>query len=595
MDDFLLSERGLGVADDRAGVVGPAVDPGLEDGLAGVDVVGVALDVVDRGVLLCREAPQIAVPNDVTVVGIDLPVVDVAEDQIGHEARLADGCGQGQIGRVGAEEDVVRDGFASRPPGQRRLDVYLDRSGRRLRLPRKRWNIVEADLAETVLRQCAPSAVDRESDVFGRYAGEVRDGVVGVIGSGGGLGQFHVAQGSPVHSIRRVLDRDLFDAKAQNQFELDVVVPDPELVELVGAIEFELNPDRIGAGGAAQPHVGTPGRVPARLVESRAVGDVLDAFRCLRDGIGRDDEIPAGIGEGFRREVPDISLEYGEVRCAVDFIHAPVIGLAEIKAAGIEGIDIQILGRGHGGIVHIGPIRSEVHVVRGRRRTRFPTQDHIQHDVVAVRWRDGIGGLDDRQCEHHRLEPVDLPSVRRAFLKCGQRDDVVRSQSQIRQRDDRMDRIAVNRVFVVLKQRLFGQGVIGVHAVGSAVAPAELNHHIDPNGSLHARRVALVLGVVITGGRIVVRVEEPVVVVSVGHSRRHVSRRGCENTVHRHRQIQFAVGHPCLNPLDVTVRIGHVGWIVHAGDLADSHATKCGNHPADGKRHQPQDAGCRED
>jgi len=269
--------------------------------------------------------------------------------------------------------------------------------------------------------------------------------------------------------------------------------------------------------------------------------------------------------------------------------------LAEIKAAGIEGIDIQILGRGHGGIVDVGPIRSEVHVVPGRRRTRFPTQDHIPRDIVAARCRDGIGGLDDRQRHHNRLEPIDLPSVRCAFLKRGQRNDVVRSQSQIRQGDNRVNRITVDRVFVVLNQGLFGQCNIGVHAVGVAVAPAELNHHINAYRGFHTRRIALILGVVIAGGRIVVRVENPMVVIPVGHAGRGLCYGRCENAVHCHRQIQFAILHPCLNTLDVAARIGHVQRIVHAGDLPDGSAAESDHHPPEGKRHKPQDAGCWDD
>ncbi|MHC4325961.1 MAG: hypothetical protein ACYSUX_16950, partial [Planctomycetota bacterium] len=109
------------------------------------------------------------------------------------------------------------------------------------------------------------------------------------------------------------------------------------------------------------------------------------------------------------------------------------------------------------------------------------------------------------------------------------------------------------------------------------------------------RCVALVLGVVITGVRIVVRIEEPMVVVSIGHTGRRILHCRRENTVHRHRQIQVTVLHPCLNALDVAARIGHVGRIVHAGDLPEGNAPADGHHPPDGERHQPQDAGCWDD
>ncbi|MBA7640927.1 hypothetical protein ES703_48598 [subsurface metagenome] len=162
-----------------------------------------------------------------------------------------------------------------------------------------------------------------------------------------------------------------------------------------------------------------------------------------------------------------------------------------------------------------------------------------------------------------------------------------------------MNRITLNRVFVVLKQfhLVSGQWIKGVrvHAVGGAVAPAELNEQINANGGLQVRCVALVLVVEVAGGRIVVRIEEPMVVVSIGHTGRRILYRRRENTVHRHRQIQVTFVHPCLNTLDVAARIGHVGRIVHAGDLPDGNATVPGHRPYDGKRHQPQDAGCWDD
>ena len=60
-------------------------------------------------------------------------------------------------------------------------------------------------------------------------------------------------------------------------------------------------------------------------------------------------------------------------------------------------------------------------------------------------------------------------------------------------------------------------GVVGVNAVGFAVAPAELNDQIRTDRLGQSGGVALVGVIFETGGDVVVGVEDPMVIVAVLH------------------------------------------------------------------------------
>ena len=82
MNDRSLGKGGFQMADERSGAILPAVDPCLEDALPGVEIVGVALEIIDRDVRLCGEAPQRARPDSrccVLVDLVDLPVIGGSE------------------------------------------------------------------------------------------------------------------------------------------------------------------------------------------------------------------------------------------------------------------------------------------------------------------------------------------------------------------------------------------------------------------------------------------------------------------------------------------------------------------------------------
>ncbi len=67
----LRTERSDGLPSNRF-TIDPTVEPGVEDGLRGLDVVGVALEVVDDDVLLGVVKLQTSPSHTVTAVGPSL-------------------------------------------------------------------------------------------------------------------------------------------------------------------------------------------------------------------------------------------------------------------------------------------------------------------------------------------------------------------------------------------------------------------------------------------------------------------------------------------------------------------------------------------
>ena len=147
VDDRLLGERSRGVADRRAGAVGPAVDPGLVDPAA--LVVRVALEIIRDHEIGHGEAPDSAFPRAARHAGIDFidpPEVRLAPLQsLRGEAgvRLAALIDAQRIGRrgilhgagIGAEVHIVLGGVHALGPGQRRGMRFIRRGlVRRLRI-----------------------------------------------------------------------------------------------------------------------------------------------------------------------------------------------------------------------------------------------------------------------------------------------------------------------------------------------------------------------------------------------------------------------------------------------------------------------------
>ncbi len=256
MDDGLLGKRGTEIADRRAGVVDPAVEPRVEDRGAGFDVVVVGLEPVDQSVLLRREAPDLAGPEGVGSHLVHLPVVRGSIVQrVRSPCALRDAVGQRQILRVRTEVHIVRGRLAAGAPAQSGVRGDVGRGIGRLRLAGLHGDIEEANLAQAVLGEHAPVAVDGQPDVFGRYALKVHDAVVSVASLCAGPGQLGVAEHSPVGSVGGVFDCHTLEPESEHQLEFDVVVPDPHFVELVDLVEFVLDVDGFIPGRQAQPHV----------------------------------------------------------------------------------------------------------------------------------------------------------------------------------------------------------------------------------------------------------------------------------------------------------------------------------------------------
>jgi len=260
--------------------------------------------------------------------------------------------------------------------------------------------VVESDLAEAKLRHhAAPVAAGRQADVLGRHTIQIDDRVGRIGRVRGGAGELIVTQRRPLNAIDRVLDGDLLEPEAQNQFELHVVVPDPHLMELVDLGELILDPDRLPAvAGIGQPHIGRFDGVLIGSIHAGAVDRVLRPRRRLRAGGGGNDILDR-INIRLYRERPDSPFDDRGVRSAVDLIDAPIIGLLVIEqAGGIERSVALALADQHAhrigprGRVNVLQNRPEVHVVRSGRLGRRPAQHCIAGNVSGVVLRIRVAG-----------------------------------------------------------------------------------------------------------------------------------------------------------------------------------------------------------
>jgi len=405
VDDRLLRERRVEVADRRAGAVDPSIHPRVEDGFPGIDVVGVGLEPVDHRVLFGREAPEIAFPyaDRLSLVDLDdLPEVGASEFQTcGDQARLSGRAGQRQRRLIGTEVDLMGDRLSSGLPSQDDAGVHVGGAVGRLRLLRVDGNLEEPHFAQAVLAHDAIAAVDGQADVPGGHTAEIHRRVGGIVGLRCGLGKLDVTQTGPVRAVLGVLDGDIFQTEAEDQLELHVVVPDQHLIELLDSREFVLDPGGLAGRRCGQPHVLGRDRVLVLGIESGPVDGVLDGAVFLAGRIGRRDDVLDGVGEGLGGKGPDISLVDRVVRRRVDLVDSPVVRLIEFQASGrIERCGALALADQHAqrigptGIANVVEDRAEVDVVRVGKLAGRPCQDNFSRNVrVAVRWIGGRGLL----------------------------------------------------------------------------------------------------------------------------------------------------------------------------------------------------------
>jgi len=427
VDDGLLGKRGVDVTYRRTGVVDPAVDPGVEDRRAGLDVVGVALEVVNHDVLLGGEAPDPARPRGDRFRLVDLihpPVVRLAQHKpFGAVIVLGDRSDQGGAVDdgllIGAETHLMRSGFAAGTPVQCSVDVDARGSVGRLRTSGPDGLVKEADLAEAAL-PCRPvGAVNNDADEPGANTGEIHRRIVRVCGFRGRLGKLEVAESGPRSAVLGVLDRHVFEPETKHLLEFAVVIPHPHFRELVDGIELVLDVGRLGARRHTQPRFRRLERVQAVLVEAGAVDGILRSGPIHRRGVAGGDDVLDRIEERLGREGPHRPGE-DRVGRGVDLIDAPVIGLPELQQAGrivgraalaLTGQDSHCVGPAGG--ADRRRIRAEVHVVRRRIRAGGPAQHAVTNHVDFPIGRDRRAGRGLTFCQRlqHDLVVVDHRSA----------------------------------------------------------------------------------------------------------------------------------------------------------------------------------------
>jgi len=414
----LLGERSVHVAHRRAGPIRPAVQPGVEDRRAGLDVVVVALEVVHHDEFLRREAPDGTRPRGDRLGLVDLvdpPVVGRIHRQhagiveaVGHRGGRRRAVNNS--GFLRAQVHLVRSRLAAGTPIQNRPDLHVRRSGLGLRLAGHHGDVHELDLAEPELAHHPVAALGRQADVFGRHTLEVHDRVGLVAHLGGAAREHEVAQGRPGLTVGGVLDRGVLEPEPEHQLEHHVVVPDAHLVNLVDAVELALQPHRLTAAGR-QPHIRRLDRVLAGRVKPGPVD------RVLRPGLGfhvRDvaggDDVRHRIGERLGGEAPHLALEDRVVRRRVDLVDAPVIRRLKlqthrrrVRRARLPLADQHPQRIAPARRIHIGERGPKIHIVRRRELTGRPADDDIPRHVGRLVRRQRSRCKAGTEAAHHRL------------------------------------------------------------------------------------------------------------------------------------------------------------------------------------------------
>ena len=160
-------------------------------------------------------------------------------------------------------------------------------------------------------------------------------------------------------------------------------------------------------------------------------------------------------------------------------------------------------------------------------------------------------------------------------------------QAKVGQGNHRLDRVAAGGEGVVLGQRrvVADTRVVGVNAVGLAVAPAELDDQVHAKRLGQAGGVALVGVVLEAGGHIIVGVEKPMVVVAILHPLGGFFHRRGGGAVNGHPQEQVTTLHDGLKVPDVAAGVGHVLGVAHLGQAGKADTLEgqfLGLDPVDG-------------
>ncbi len=394
VDDHPLGERRLHVADERsAALVGPAVDPGVVDA---VIVVVVVFHVVHGQVLAGRKAPGVALPDRwrPRLVDLDhLPEVRRPEHQGPRiEAVLHQGLhGHRPAGdslAIVAEVDFVENDF---PPGlpteeivDRRIDAVLSRP----RIAGVHRDLEEPHLAQPVASQdAAPVAVDGQSDVSCGHSAQ-KDRLAGVRIDAVRLLQDEAAQPGPHFLVGGVRDDHIFGPEPDPRLQVRIEVPHLHPVELADGVELELNPGRLEADPAAEPHVGRLGRMPV-AVETRAVDGVFGSHAGRLAGRrGLDGRNRTGVRLDGER--PDLAGKRRVAGCRVHLIHSPVVCPAVLqRACWIVLRSVLVLadqnapGIGSTGDLHVRRRGPQVDIVGPRPFARRPGENHVAKDIVG--------------------------------------------------------------------------------------------------------------------------------------------------------------------------------------------------------------------
>ena len=164
-------------------------------------------------------------------------------------------------------------------------------------------------------------------------------------------------------------------------------------------------------------------------------------------------------------------------------------------------------------------------------------------------------GRTHRAAEGHRgrFHPVNGPTIARAFLEGGKADRLSFGQFEIGQGNHGTDRVATDVKGEVHDERrvITDKGIVGCEAVGLTVTPTNHHHQINADRLGQPGGVALVGVVLEAGGRVVVCIEQPMVVVAVLHPLGGVIDRRGGDAVNAHRQVQIATLDVGLDLADV--------------------------------------------
>jgi len=360
--------------------------------------------------------------------------------------------GQDQGVRVRPEVDLVTVRQASGTPRQHCIQGHVRCARGGCRLPGLCGDVEEPDLAEAVDHAPTPVAQAGQLQILGLCAGQIHGGVVRVVVQAGRLGELgDVRDGRPGGPVCGDLDLRLLDAVPHDLLYGLVGVPDPHPVQLEDAVELVLDPGRLRAGLAADPHVGDGDRVLIReRIQPPAVDRVGRSHRVIHGAGGggldrRSDRIAIGLGG----EAPDLALvDRAACRRGDDLIDPPVVGPAEVEhAREIAGSRCLPLGDEQGAARGCGidliEAGAEVHVVGLGKISRRPTESDVSlHVLGTVGWHGvaAVGvrgrnhqGLDFAHREHVIIEPhivdVALEGIG-SGLRCSDPDRGVRIQAE---------------------------------------------------------------------------------------------------------------------------------------------------------------------